>query len=148
MKKWRTGASAAVNGPRVLTGMLDDYFDAGRKAARHKRSPKALHRFRLETKRFRYSLELFRPVYGPSLDRRMESLRTLQTALGKINDLQTILELLQPDPELESKLTRALKRKAKEFRKQWEAFDSANRLQQWKTFLANPPGAPGRRMLK
>src|SRR5262249_40223558 len=55
---------------------------------------KALHRFRLLTKRFRYTLELFRPCYGPGLEQRIEALRLLQQYLGEINDCATTQAML------------------------------------------------------
>ena len=56
--------------------------------------PEELHGFRLETKRFRYTLELFRPLYGPNLDRYLKALRELQGALGKVSDYQAIQRVL------------------------------------------------------
>jgi CHAD domain-containing protein len=54
----------------------------------------SLHGFRLLTKRFRYTLELFRCCYGPGLERRIEALHTLQQRLGEINDCATTREIL------------------------------------------------------
>src|ERR1700682_1410987 len=84
--KWKPSRSVIENASSVLPKLVEKYFKSGRTAADGKRSPKELHRFRFRTKQFRYSLELFRPVYGPSLDRRLNSLRGLQAALGKLSD--------------------------------------------------------------
>ena len=126
---------AAANARRVLPKLAESYFDAGRKAASRKRSAKALHRFRISTKRFRYALELFQPVYDGNLDRRLKALRKLQDALGAISDCQTILEILKEDKAVESKVKRVMSRRTKEFRTQWQAFDSPGQLKQWKDFL-------------
>ncbi len=133
--KWKNSENAAQNARRVLPKLAHVYFEAGRKAADGKGSPKALHRFRLATKRFRYALELFRPLYGPSLDRRLKAVHQLQDVLGKISDYQTILNMLAADQEMVAKVRRSLKRKSKEFPKRWKAFDSGGQLKQWKTYL-------------
>jgi CHAD domain-containing protein len=133
--KFKLAASAAENARSLLPKLADEYFEAGRKAAGRKRSPKALHRFRIATKRFRYALELFRPVYGPSLDRRLKALHGLQHVLGTISDYQTIRELLPRDEARDARFERALRRKSKEFRQRWDVFDSAGQLKRWKTYL-------------
>jgi CHAD domain-containing protein len=144
--KWKTSQSMAENARRVLPKLAEDYFEAGRKASDGKRSPKALHRFRIATKRFRYAMELFQPLYGRSLDRRLKAVHELQNVLGKISDHQTILELLADDQEIGAKVQRALKRKSKDFRKCWQTFDSDGQLKQWKAYLARRPrSAPARR---
>jgi CHAD domain-containing protein len=137
--KWKASHTAAANAHRRLPAMAEEYFKEGRKAGTVKRSPKALHNFRIATKRFRYALELFRPIYGPSLDSRLSELHELQNSLGKISDYQTVLEILKGDKELEAKLQRALKRKSKEFRRRWQAFDSGSQLKQWKRYLGSGP---------
>ena len=60
----------------------------------------ALHRFRLLTKRFRYTLELFSPCYGPGIARRIEALRVLQQNLGEISDCSATEELLRKRDDL------------------------------------------------
>jgi CHAD domain-containing protein len=135
--KWKMNMNAGSNARKVLPKLAETYFEAGRKAADGKQSSKALHRFRISTKRFRYALELFEPVYGDSLKRRLKTLHTLQDALGKISDCQTILEMLDGDKAIEAKLERAMKRNSKEFRKQWEKFDSNGQLKHWKEYLVH-----------
>jgi len=133
--KWKSSENAAQNARRVLPKLAKKYFEAGREAANGKRSSKALHRFRIVTKQFRYALELFRPVYGASLDRRLQALRELQNTLGKISDYQTILDMVPGDKQVAAKVESALKRKSKDFRREWKAFDSNGQLKQWTTYL-------------
>jgi len=140
--KWRLPLSASANARTVLPALAEKYFDAGRKAADRKRSPRSLHRFRLETKRFRYSLELFRPLYGPSLDRHIKALHGIQDALGKVSDCQTVLEMLKGDAVMERQLERGLKKASKEFRSAWAKFDSDGQLKEWKSYLSRV--GPGR----
>ena len=111
--KIKPAHSAAENARLVLPKMARKYFEAGRKAIEGKQPPEELHGFRLETKRFRYTLELFRPLYGPNLDRYLKALRELQGALGKVSDYQAIQRVLSSDPELKKQIERALKGKVK-----------------------------------
>jgi CHAD domain-containing protein len=109
--------------------------------------PAAMHRFRLHTKSLRYTLELFRPCYGPGLDRRLAVLRQLQNLLGAISDCQTIRDfvasyLADDDPErkrIEALLTSRSKRKCAEFRSSWKrTFAQPERQRLWLQYLARP----------
>lgn len=135
--KLKTTRTAAENARVLLPKLLEKYFKAGRKAAEGETSPKKLHGFRLATKQFRYSLELFRPVYGPSLERKLSALRGLQSVLGKLSDYHSMRTLLKGDKGLEAELDRATKKMLKEFREQWVAFDTQGQLRRWKAYLEN-----------
>jgi CHAD domain-containing protein len=91
--RWEGHKSVAENAREKLPELAREFFEAGSELGADA-SFKALHRFRLLAKRFRYTLELFRPCYGPGLDRRIEALRTLQQYLGEINDCATTRALL------------------------------------------------------
>jgi CHAD domain-containing protein len=143
--KLKPALSAAENARAILPKMARKYFEAGRKAIDEKRPAEELHAFRLETKRFRYSLELFRPVYGPQLDRYLEALRELQGVLGKISDYQAIKRLLAGDRELKAQIQHALKEKVKDLRDHWRAFDSEGELKRWRTYLASEHSKPRKR---
>ena len=138
MKLKRT-KSAAENARVLLPKLLDNYFKAGRKAAAGKPSPKKLHGFRLATKQFRYSLELFRPLYGAGLDRKLTALSELQGVLGKMSDYHSVRTLLAGDKALAAKLDRAAKKKLKEFLELWAAFDSRGQLRRWRAYLEKGP---------
>ena len=136
--------------------MARKYFEAGRKAIEGKRPPEELHRFRLKTKRFRYTLELFRPIYGPSLDRYLKELHELQGALGKVSDYQAIARVLSSDGALKKELEHALKGKLKHLQSSWRAFDSDGQLKRWRSYLAGdhskprtrrPPGAAAKKVV-
>jgi hypothetical protein len=115
------------------------YFKAGRRAADGKRSPDELHDFRIKTKRFRYTLELVRPVYGDGLERELDPVRELQSVLGKLHDYHILATMLKGDHALRSKLERLSKKKLKDFHKEWAKFDSDGELARWKRFLARGP---------
>ena len=59
------------------------YFEAGRKAIDAKRPPDELHAFRLKTKRFRYTLELFSPLYGAGMDRYLKALEANEEVVAR-----------------------------------------------------------------
>jgi CHAD domain-containing protein len=140
--KLKPSQSAAENARVVLPKMARKYFEAGRKAIEGKRPPEQLHRFRLETKRFRYTLELFRPLYGPNLDRYLKALRELQGALGKVSDYQAIQRVLENDEGLNKEIEHALKAKVKDLRQSWRAFDSEGQLKRWRTYLGGEHSKP------
>jgi hypothetical protein len=54
-----------------------------------------LHDMRIAAKRLRYTLEIFRPCYPPSVDRILEQVRELQELLGQIHDADVLVPLLQ-----------------------------------------------------
>jgi len=140
--KLKPSHSAAENARVVLPKMARKYFEAGRKAIEGKRPPEELHAFRLETKRLRYTLEMFRPVYGPNLDRYLKALRELQSALGKVSDYQAIQRVLSGDDEVKKQLEHALKGKIKDLRQSWRVFDSDGQLKRWRTYLAGDHSKP------
>jgi CHAD domain-containing protein len=140
--KLKPGQSVAANAREVLPKLARKYFEAGRDAVNEKRPTDELHGLRLETKRFRYTLELFRPVYGPQLDRYLKALHELQGTLGKVSDYQAIQRVVQGDRALEARLRHTLKRKVKDLRHEWRAFDSEGELKRWRTYLAGEHSKP------
>jgi len=134
--KWKPSRNAAENARINLPKLAGKYFRAGRAAADDQIKPKELHKFRIATKRFRYSLELFRPIYGVTLDRHIKLLRGIQDALGKVSDYQTIQEMIAGDKQLKSHLEKAQRKRAQEFRAAWKKFDSNGQLKRWKAYLA------------
>jgi CHAD domain-containing protein len=145
--KLKPSQSAAENARVVLPKMARKYFEAGREAIEGKRPPDELHGFRLKTKRFRYTLELFRPLYGPTLDRHLKALRELQGTLGKVSDYQAIQRVLSTDRELRKIIEHSLKAKVKDLRRSWRAFDAHGQLKRWRTYLAGRHSKPRSRGL-
>jgi CHAD domain-containing protein len=133
--KWKPSRNTAENAAAELPKLAEKYFRAGRKAVERDTKPRQLHQFRVATKRFRYALELFRPIYGTTLDQRLKSLRGIQDALGKISDYQTIQKLIAGDGELRAKVHKGLEKSMREFRDEWKAFDSGGELKRWKAYL-------------
>src|ERR1700682_6385571 len=102
--KWKPQLSAAENARAALPRLAEKYFEAGRKAASHGKLPTELHRFRIKTKHFRYTLEMFRPLYGRRIDSQIRRLEEIQGILGKMSDRHTISGLIDGNPALARKL--------------------------------------------
>ena len=143
--EWDETATAASNARRILPWLVTRYFEEGRNLLAKKHGAGGLHRFRLRTKRLRYTLELFREMYGPSLDRWLEVLRPVQTALGEINDCASTIELLDRRLHRDRKKLRAFleKRSAKKtaaFEEYWRTtFDAPGRDNAWIDYLSRSP---------
>src|SRR5690348_1049552 len=91
---WDASKSAEKNASEQLPLLAQEYFLAGRALFQGEPASGVLHRFRLETKRLRYTLELFRSCYGPGLDRRLDALRNIQDFLGELNDCAATQKLV------------------------------------------------------
>jgi CHAD domain-containing protein len=142
--KWKPARSVIENAHSVLPKLVERYFKAGRKAADGKRSPDELHQFRIKTKRFRYTLELFLPAYRTRLDQQLEPIRELQKVLGKLHDYHIIEQMLEGEKTLQTNLQRRERKKLKEFHEQWTKFDSTSELKRWKKLLATRPAKSAR----
>ena len=134
---WEANKSASRNAARKLPELAGLYFKAGRTMADGHVSLEALHQFRLETKRFRYTLELFRSCYGKGLDERLGSLRKIQDLLGEINDCLTTQNLLgRKQKSLTPFLQRRIARKRRELARYWHgSFDAAGQERRWSSYL-------------
>lgn len=145
---WDEAASAAENARAQLPAMAREYFERGRELLAGETTPETLHAFRLRTKRLRYTLELFRPLYGPGIEKCLKALRGLQRPLGDLSDCRSAHELALealPDPtspdrrRIERHLAaRAAKCRA-EFQDSWRnAFDAPGEEARWRRYLSRP----------
>ena len=143
---WDSAKSAEENASQKLPALAQVYFQAGRALFAAKRSARAFHKFRLETKRFRYTLELFQPCYGPGLEQRLRLLRNIQDLLGEINDCATTQKLLGAQPVVVSRfLERRLAIKRRALRMCWQqAFNGAGQESWWTNYLARFARKPRR----
>jgi CHAD domain-containing protein len=141
--EWDERQTPAANARAKLPSLVQEYFSDGRKLYASSNAEE-LHRFRLRTKRFRYTLELFRACYGPVFERRLEQLREIQQHLGQMNDCEATLDLLQSNDALtaaqRAKLEPFLRAKAaghkREFLQYWrETFDAPGEEQSWTAYL-------------
>ena len=143
---WDPSKSAEKNASQKLPLLAQEYFLAGRALFQAEPSSEVLHRFRLETKRFRYTLELFRPCYGPGLDRRLDALRNIQDFLGEINDCAATQKLVgKQDKKISSFLKHRLSQKRGAVRSYWQqTFDAAGKERWWTDYLARFARKAGR----
>jgi CHAD domain-containing protein len=136
---WDASKTVAVNASTKLPDLARGLFEAGSALAVDRPPLHALHRFRLLTKRFRYVLELFRPCYGPGLERRIEALRTLQQRLGEISDCSATQDLLRKRADLRRPDRQRLVRRLSEvaetrvcnFQRHWQTEFAPATLERW-----------------
>lgn len=141
---WDLAADPIENARTRLPAMARDYFARARALLAKDVRPDQFHPLRLATKRFRYTLELFRHCYGPGLKERLEALRELQNFLGDINDAvatgriaATLLPAESPDRKrFEEALHKLAAEKTEGFRKHWtEVFDAPGQEEWWTDYL-------------
>ncbi len=131
---WMSDGTVEENIHVFLPVMIAEYYKAGRIAAATEKVGPSLHRFRLKTKRFRYTLELFRELCGPTFGNRLDSLRPIQNALGDINDCVTARGLLSASTRKVAKsfLDKREKKKLEEFQFYWQhQFDKDGAEASW-----------------
>src|SRR5881396_2467380 len=125
--KWNPQAGPVANARRELPRVVEEYFTRVRELLVKDPTPPELHQARLDCKRLRYTLELFLPCYGRSLERRLDALKKLQQFLGEVNDTATTKSLLRkalkPKSRASTRVQRFLEARAagniKKFRAQW-----------------------------
>ncbi len=150
---WNTSANSGENARRILPRLAREFFALGRAAHGANSSPAQLHAFRLSAKRFRYTLELFEPMYGPMLADRLEQVRKIQGLLGARQDCVVLAERLsklagEPGPvrEVLAKLNAEGRALEEKFRRYWrETFDAEGAETLWVRYLERRPvetGAP------
>jgi len=136
--KWRVeleiNRTAAKNGsgPRqfpqaaqfMVRKMATKFLTLGRKAASQETSAQEVHKFRIASKKLRYTLELVEPFYGGALDLWLERVKELQSVLGDANDCETVRRMASDwnaGDGLIAKLEQRQNRKLKKFRREWDA---------------------------
>ena len=136
--KWEPEETVEANARRVLPMMARDFFAAGRKIAAARPEPANLHPFRLATKRFRYTLEVFRGFYGPSMDKKLALLKPVQDALGEVNDAVATNEVFRAGKEFRLYLERRAEKKARGFFRTWTGtFDAPGQEAMWVRYLGS-----------
>jgi len=145
---WDGQSPPTDNARKYLPQLVADYFARGRELLSGNPKPAELHSLRLATKRLRYTLELFRPCYGPGMGIRIKALREMQQLLGEINDtvaaertMEAVLNGKSPQrTRIQSFLHRQGEKKTAGFRKQWrEVFDAPGQERWWTGYLARRP---------
>lgn len=147
---WQPDQTAGDNVRAHLPLLAQSFFQAGREAVRPDVSPVELHQFRLVAKRFRYTLELFRELYGPGLTDRIEQVKKIQGLLGTRQDCAVLSTRLRAAAVTEPHLLEVLNRLEfrgkhleERFREYWlNTFDAAGNQLRWMRYLTRPPYVP------
>ena len=140
---WTPEESAEANARLVLPAMAREYFAHGRKMVKKQTPASELHPFRLDTKRFRYTLEIFRDLYGPTLDGQLEKLKPVQDALGDVNDCVATRAALDQGKKFDKFLKKRADKKTFKFYKVWEnQFDAPGEEESWVIYLSRVESAP------
>jgi len=130
-----------VTAKRTLPRMAKEYFASGKDAARDKAPAEELHRFRIAAKNLRYTIDLFAPLYGASLNGLLQQLKGVQTLLGEINDCATVRRMVSRQGGSRDFLAALKKRQRKktvQFRQHWTAaFSSTAAVRRWTESLRN-----------
>jgi CHAD domain-containing protein len=141
---WKGKGDVDETAARMLPRIAKEYFQAGEAVLAGGKSPEELHAFRLRTKHFRYTLELFEARYGRRFGALLKRLKPVQEALGDINDVATALAWLRPDesPAATEFLQKRIVSKRKRFEQYWKTvFDKDGERIRWATVLAKPSPA-------
>jgi len=135
-------APIVTTAQRILPRVAREFFERGNRASKTKTAPAELHRFRIASKRFRYTLELLTSLYGPQMKSFLEKIRRAQGLLGEINDCEMVRNLLSHYKDadgLTSLLRKRQARKIQEFQRHWEGtFGTHREMQSWSAFLRRP----------
>ena len=141
---WDERSGLPMNCRKQLPALVSAFFTRTRNILAKDPPPEGLHRLRLSVKRLRYTLELFRPCYGPGLDTRLSSLRKLQQSLGDLNDcvaagrlLSSAMKKSSQRAHVQKYLEKRAAEHAEEFRKHWATlFDAPGQEAAWTGYLA------------
>ena len=137
-REWNLDQTLEVNLRRVLPALAEEFFASGMAAISAHASYEALHRFRLQAKRFRYTLELFERFYGSEMANGAGMLKELQDRLGAINDCATTVVLLQRDRRAAAAVSKLLRQRKAVLRSYARSQFVPQKLDWWKRWLAQP----------
>jgi len=139
---WKLAQSLEVNLGRLLPALAEEFFTSGTAALSARASYQKLHRFRLEAKRFRYTLELFESFYGTEMPQGTEILKVLQDRLGAINDCATTIDILGRDRGATAAVGKLLRQRKAVLQTYARSQFVPQKLDWWKRWLAQPARSP------
>ena len=85
--------SLAANARRILAVRMAEFYSYAPIVAREE-AMEELHALRIAAKRLRYTLELFRDVFGETGERQIERVKAMQESLGEVHDHDVRLGLI------------------------------------------------------
>ena len=89
-------AALAENARRILAVRIAEFYSWA-PAIPHPAAIEPLHNLRISAKRLRYTLELFRAVFGEAGERQIERVKALQEDLGTIHDHDVRIDLVEDE---------------------------------------------------
>jgi CHAD domain-containing protein len=139
---WKLDQSFEDNLSRILPVRADEFFTSGRAALSARADYHKLHQFRLQAKRFRYTLELFESFYGTEMQKGAEILKELQDRLGAINDCATTITILGRDRRAVAAIGKLLRQRKAVLQKYARSQFVPQKLEWWERWLAQPTRSP------
>jgi CHAD domain-containing protein len=133
---WKLNQSLEANLRRVLPELAEEFFDSGKAAISAHASYQKLHRFRLQAKRFRYTLELFESFYGTEMSQGSDILKELQDRLGAINDCATTIVILERDRRAVAAVDKLLRQRKTTLQNYARSQFVPDKVEWWKRWLA------------
>jgi CHAD domain-containing protein len=152
--KWRTRlksafvarGDAAETAAEMLPDLAREFFDRGRQAVNAGSSADAFHQFHGAAKKFRYTLELFAPLYNSALRVWVERVKSVHTLASRIDDGSAVRKTFAQGGRIEAvdaELEKKQRKQIDEFRREWkESFSSPDHAREWIHYLQNSAGKP------
>ena len=137
-RDWKLDQNIEANLSRALPALAEEFFGSGTVALAAHASYRKLHQFRLQAKRFRYTLELFEHFYGSEMASGAEILKELQDRLGAINDCATTIAILGRDPQAVAAIGKLLRQRKAVLQNYARSQLVPQKLDWWKRWLAQP----------
>jgi hypothetical protein len=104
-------ASLEKNARRILAVRIAEFYSYS-PIVDDETATEALHNLRISAKRLRYTLELFRVVFGEIGERLIEKVKAIQEELGNLHDSDVRIALIQDElTQVSAELTADLGRK-------------------------------------
>lgn len=128
---------------QLLTLHTEHFFHAGSHILEQE-DLEAIHEFRIAAKQFRYLIEVFQPVYGDEIAKKLKSLKKLQDFMGRLNDIVTARSLISSLP-LSSDVLKWLDQEELKARtalvRNWrKSMDTEKRKKEWLKLFSSSSG--------
>ena len=137
-REWKLDQSFEANLSRAMPALAEEFFAAGTAALSAHANYQKLHQFRLQAKRFRYTMELFERFYGSEMAGGAGILKELQDRLGAINDCATTIVILGHDRGAVAAVGKLLRERKAVLKSYARSEFAPQKLDWWKHWLAQP----------
>jgi CHAD domain-containing protein len=137
-RDWKLNLSLEANLSRAMPALAEEFFESGTVALAAHANYRKLHQFRLQAKRFRYTLELFERFYESEMASGAEILKEFQDRLGAINDCATTIVILGPDRGAVAAMGKLLRQRKAVLQTYARSQFVPQKLDWWKRWLAQP----------